>query len=92
MTVRIAMASRVAIKFRAAVRRMHTDDFTNPNFPAAIDRGAAASAQVDNLHLHLPDWIGRCPSRIVASEKHASVHDGWGASALRLTRLWKVQI
>ena len=36
------MANRVAIKFRAAVRRMLSRRFTNSNLPAAIDRGAAA--------------------------------------------------
>lgn len=39
---------------------MFDDGFTNSNPSAAIDRDAAASAQVENLHIYLPIGSGRC--------------------------------
>jgi hypothetical protein len=53
------MANSPATKFCAATRRMLADGSTNLNLSAAIDRGATASAQVENPRLYLPIRIDR---------------------------------
>jgi hypothetical protein len=49
----------VAIKLRAALRRMLSDGFTNSNLPTAIDRGAAASFTGLKPAFQSADRIGR---------------------------------
>jgi hypothetical protein len=93
MPIRITMAIRMATKFRAAMRRMLAYSISQKsNLPAAIDRGAAASAQVENPRLYLPIASANIFPNCRERARQASVGDGCEASALQLTRLRKDQI